>query len=64
MGVPGMQWVWRFLREEDGPTAVEYAVMLALILMICFAAVASVGLETRDLMDPGGLLTATLSSGS
>ncbi|MCZ2343410.1 MAG: Flp family type IVb pilin [Bacteroidales bacterium] len=33
----------RFLREESGPTAVEYAVMLALILMVCVAAIASIG---------------------
>ena len=33
----------RFLREEDGPTAVEYAVMLALIIGVCFLAIASVG---------------------
>jgi pilus assembly protein Flp/PilA len=34
------------LRAEDGPTAVEYAVMLALILMICLAAIQSVGNQT------------------
>jgi pilus assembly protein Flp/PilA len=34
---------FRFLREEDGPTAVEYAVMLAAILMVCLAAITSVG---------------------
>ena len=28
-----------FLKEEDGPTAVEYAVMLALIVVVCLAAV-------------------------
>jgi pilus assembly protein Flp/PilA len=28
-----------FLKEEDGPTAVEYAVMLALIIVTCLAAV-------------------------
>ena len=31
--------VKKFLREEDGPTAVEYAVMLALIVAVCIAAV-------------------------
>ena len=25
-----------FVRNEDGPTAVEYAVMLALIVLVCF----------------------------
>jgi len=32
-----------FLREEDGPTAVEYAVMLALIVVVCLTAITSVG---------------------
>ena len=35
--------VQRFLASEDGPTAVEYAVMLALIIVVCLAAVGSVG---------------------
>ncbi len=32
-----------FVKREDGPTAVEYAVMLALIIVVCLAAVAIVG---------------------
>jgi pilus assembly protein Flp/PilA len=32
-----------FLKEEDGPTAVEYAVMLALIVVVCIGAVQSIG---------------------
>ncbi len=32
-----------FLRKEDGPTAVEYAVMLALIIVVCVVAIATVG---------------------
>ena len=32
-----------FLRREDGPTAVEYAVMLALIIVVCIAAIATLG---------------------
>jgi pilus assembly protein Flp/PilA len=35
--------VKRFLVSEDGPTAVEYAVMLALIVIVCLAAIRSVG---------------------
>ncbi|MFO0976651.1 MAG: Flp family type IVb pilin [Planctomycetaceae bacterium] len=35
--------VMRFLKSEDGPTAVEYAVMLALIIVVCLAAVSAVG---------------------
>ena len=32
-----------FLKREDGPTAVEYAVMLALIIVVCIAAVTAIG---------------------
>lgn len=34
-----MKAIRRFLRSEDGPTAVEYAVMLALIVVTCLGAV-------------------------
>ena len=33
----------RFLTSEDGPTAVEYAVMLALIVIVCLTAISAVG---------------------
>ena len=32
-----------FLKGEDGPTAVEYAVMLALIIVVCITAIAALG---------------------
>jgi pilus assembly protein Flp/PilA len=35
--------VVRFLKQEDGPTAVEYAVMLALIIVVCIAAITTLG---------------------
>ena len=35
--------VKRFLVSEDGPTAVEYAVMLALIIVVCITAIQAVG---------------------
>lgn len=35
--------VRRFLVSEDGPTAVEYAVMLALILVACITIVTTLG---------------------
>jgi len=40
--------VQRFLVSEDGPTAVEYAVMLALIVIVCLAAIQAVGNNSRD----------------
>jgi pilus assembly protein Flp/PilA len=35
--------VQRFMKSEDGPTAVEYAIMLALIVIVCLTAITSVG---------------------
>lgn len=35
--------VQRFLVSEDGPTAVEYAVMLALIIVVCLVAITAIG---------------------
>jgi pilus assembly protein Flp/PilA len=32
-----------FLKKEDGPTAVEYAVMLALIIVVCIVAITTLG---------------------
>ena len=32
-----------FIKEEDGPTAVEYAVMLALIIVVCLGTISSIG---------------------
>ena len=37
------RWVKNFLQAEDGPTAVEYAVMLALIIVVCIAAITALG---------------------
>jgi pilus assembly protein Flp/PilA len=33
----------QFLTNDDGPTAVEYAVMLALIIAVCVAAISTIG---------------------
>ncbi len=35
--------VVEFLKREDGPTAVEYAVMLSLIIVVCLAAISILG---------------------
>jgi pilus assembly protein Flp/PilA len=42
-----VQKVQRFLVAEDGPTAVEYAVMLALIVIVCLTAIGSVGTNAK-----------------
>lgn len=33
----------KFMKREDGPTAVEYAVILALIVVVCIAAITAIG---------------------
>jgi len=50
-----------FLQGEDGPTAVEYAVMLALIIVVCVAAITTLGTKVNAVYsDPtlGGALAA------
>lgn len=42
------QKVCRFLSSEDGPTAVEYAVMLALIVVVCLTAISSIGTNAKN----------------
>lgn len=43
-----MKRLLRFLRDEDGPTAVEYGVMLALIVIVCMAGIQSLTQETAN----------------
>jgi pilus assembly protein Flp/PilA len=38
----------RFIQDEDGPTAVEYAVMLALIIVVCLLAIQNIGKATSS----------------
>jgi len=39
--------VKNFLQREDGPTAVEYAVMLALIIVVCITAITAIGTKAN-----------------
>ena len=41
-----MDFLRRLARDEDGPTAVEYAVMMALIIAVCLGGVALLSAET------------------
>ena len=43
--------VRKFLASEDGPTAVEYGVMMALIVIACIGAVQSLAHSTADSFD-------------
>ena len=38
----------QFLVSEDGPTAVEYAVMLALIIVVCLTAIQAIGTNANS----------------
>ena len=52
----------RFLKAEDGPTAVEYAVMLALIIVVCIAAVTAIGTNSSATFSKVGSAIKTSSS--
>jgi pilus assembly protein Flp/PilA len=52
-----------FLEKEDGPTAVEYAVTLALIISVCMAAINALGQNTSaSFSNASGALAAAGSS--
>jgi len=44
----------RFLKSEDGPTAVEYAVMLALVIVVCLAAIQVLGTNANSAFNTVG----------
>ena len=44
-------YVKNFLVSEDGPTAVEYAVMLALIVIVCLTAIQAIGTNANSTFD-------------
>lgn len=46
-----LERVRAFLLSDDGPTAVEYAVLLALIVAVCIGAVLSMSNATADSFD-------------
>jgi len=52
-----------FLKKEDGPTAVEYAVMLALIVVVCITAITALGSNANKTFSNVALNTA-VGSGS
>ena len=43
-----------FVKREDGPTAIEYAVVLSLIVVICLAAIVFVGTGSSDIFTVAG----------
>ena len=54
-----------FLEKEDGPTAVEYAVMLALIIVVCLAAIQILGRNANSAFGTvGASIGSTVTAGS
>jgi len=51
-----------FVRREDGPTAVEYAVMLALIVVVCIASISVLGSNASNTFNKVGSAVKTASS--
>ena len=51
-----------FVKKEDGPTAVEYAVMLALIIVVCIAAITTLGGNASNTFANVALNTAAAGS--
>jgi pilus assembly protein Flp/PilA len=56
------QSVVSFLKREHGPTAVEYAVMLALIIVVYIAAVSALGSNAQGTFTFVGNAIGTTSS--
>ena len=51
-----------FFKDEEGATMVEYALMLALIAIVCIVAVTAIGTSARDTFDSSaGHLNGTAS---
>jgi len=55
------QSVVKFLQAEDGPTAVEYAVMLALIVVVCLVAITALGTAANKTFDTVGKAVSSAS---
>ena len=53
--------VVNFLKREDGPTAVEYAVMLALIIVVCITAITTLGTNANKTFTSVGNTLGTTS---
>ena len=51
-----------FLKNDDGPTAVEYAVMLALIIVVCIVAITALGTNANKVFSNVALNTAVTAS--
>ena len=60
----GVARVLQFVRDEEGATAVEYAVILALILLAVFSSITAVGISTSGLWNNASTEIGAAVSGS
>jgi pilus assembly protein Flp/PilA len=54
--------VVEFLKREDGPTAVEYAMMLALLIVVCIAGIVTLGSNANTTFSTVGSAVAATGS--
>lgn len=59
-----MNRIWNFLRSDDGPTAIEYALMVALIVVVCLSSISALGISTRSYWELTNQLLHASSSGN
>ena len=57
------QAIINFIKKEDGPTAVEYAIMLALIVTICIGVITTVG-SNGNVLSTNAPATVALMGGN
>jgi pilus assembly protein Flp/PilA len=58
------QAVIQFVKKEDGPTAVEYAIMLALIVTICIGVITTIGSNGNVLSSNSPAIGAIVGGGN
>ena len=58
------KWFVDFLKRDAGPTAVEYAVMLALIIVVCIAAITTLGSNANNTFSSVALKAAPAGGAS
>ena len=57
-----LKQIYHFIQAEDGPTAVEYAVMLSLIIVVCVSAITNLGTNANKVFANVALNTAVTAS--
>lgn len=59
-----MRWVLRLLRDDEATAAVEYAVMLALILAVIIGSIVTVGQGSGGMWSSNGSALQSVGFGS